>query len=359
MWVAPAVAKAAMETGVARRMIDLDEYMDQLAARLGKGQQMMRLLESKARKAPKRVAYGEGENPKIIRAANEVASQGIATPILLGNEDEIRKEIQALGLDFTPEIFDPARSPKRAEYAQAFYEKRQRKGVTIARANDLLRQSTYFGPMMVECGDADAFIAGLSYNYPEVLRPALQAVGAQPGRWVSGVYLMLVQERLFFFTDATVIIDPTAEQLAAIALNAADLAKLLDVEPRIAMVSFSNFGSTAHERQERMQVAVNIVQEERPDLKIDGEMQADVAVSPELMARHYPFSKVSDANVLVFSGLASANSAYKLLHELGGAEAIGPILVGMNKPIHVLATGADVNDIINVTIMAVVDAQAR
>ena len=253
MWVAPAVAKAAMETGVARRMIDLDEYMDQLAARLGKGQQMMRLLESKARKNPKRVVYGEGENPKIIRAANEVASQGIATPILLGNEEEIRKEIQALGLDFTPEIFDPARSSKRAEYAQAFYEKRQRKGVTIARANDLLRQSTYFGPMMVECGDADAFIAGLSYNYPEVLRPALQAVGAQAGRWVSGVYLMLVQDRLFFFTDATVIIDPTAEQLAAIALNAADLAKLFDVEPRIAMVSFSNFGSTAHERQERMQ----------------------------------------------------------------------------------------------------------
>ena len=185
------------------------------------------------------------------------------------------------------------------------------------------------------------------------------AVGAQPGRWVSGVYLMLVQDRIYFFTDVTVIIEPTAEQLAAIALNAAELAKLFDVDPRIAMISFSNFGSTPDERQEKMRAAAEMVKAQRPDLQIDGEMQADVAVSPELMARHYPFSKVSDANVLVFPGLASANSSYKLLHGLGGAEAIGPILVGMNKPIHVLATGADVHDIINVTIMAVVDAQAR
>ena len=244
-------------------------------------------------------------------------------------------------------------------YAESFHEKRVRKGVTVARANDLMRQSTYYGPMMVELGDADAFIAGLTYNYPEVLRPALQCVGSQEGRWVSGVYVMLVNERVLFFTDATVIIDPTAEQLAAIALNAADLTKIFGMEPRIAMLSFSNFGSTPDERQARVRDAAEIVKAQRPDLKIDGEMQADVAVSPDLMARHYPFSQVSDANVLVFPGLASANSSYKLLRELGGAEAIGPILVGMNKPIHVLATGADVRDIINVTIMAVVDAQNR
>lgn len=359
MWVAPAVAKSAMETGVARRAIDLDQYMDQLAGRLGKGAQMMRLLELKARKDPKRVVYGEGELPKVIRAAYEVATSGVATPILLGNEPYITAQIKALGLDFAPRIIDPAHAEDRTNYAEAFRAKRERKGVTLARANDLMRQSTYYGPMMVECGDADAFVAGLSYNYPEVLRPALQCIGARDNSWVSGVYMMLVQDKVYFFTDATVIIDPDAEQLAAIALNAADLAKLLDFEPRIAMISFSNFGSTPHPRQERAHDAVEIVKAVRPDLQVDGEMQADVAVSPDLMARHYPFSKVKDANILVFPGLASANSSYKLLSQLGGAEAIGPILVGMNKPIHVLATGADVRDIINVTIMAVIDAQAR
>jgi malate dehydrogenase (oxaloacetate-decarboxylating)(NADP+) len=295
----------------------------------------------------------------VLRAAHEVATNGIATPILLGHADTIRAQIQQLGLDFNPEIVDPATSEKRAAYAEAFYAKRQRKGVTLARANDLLRQSTYFGLMMVEQGEADAFVAGLSYNYVEVLRPALQCIGAREGGWVSGVYVMLVQEKIYFFTDVTVTIDPSAEQLAAIALNAAELAKLFDVDPRIAMISFSNFGSTPDVRQERVRQAAELVKAQRPDLPVDGEMQADVAVTPELMARHYPFSQVSDANVLVFPGLASANSSYKLLNRLGGAEAIGPILVGMNKPVHVLATGADVRDIINVSIMAVVDAQAR
>ncbi|MEZ4616259.1 MAG: phosphate acyltransferase [Caldilineaceae bacterium] len=220
-----------------------------------------------------------------------------------------------------------------------------------------MRQSNYFGPMLVDQGEADAFISGLTYNYPEVLRPALQVVGSQPGRWVSGVYLMLVQDRLYFFTDATVIIEPTAEQLATIALNAADVAKEFDVEPRIAMLSFSNFGSTPHPQSFKMEEATEIVKRARPDLQIDGEMQADVAVVAELMERHYPFSRVHDANVLVFPELSSANTAYKLLSRLGGAVAIGPILVGMAKPIHVLATGADVRDIINVTVLAVVDAQ--
>jgi malate dehydrogenase (oxaloacetate-decarboxylating)(NADP+) len=359
MWVAPAVAKAAIETGVARRELDLNDYMNQLAARLGKSAQVMRLLELKARKAPKRIVYGEGEHTKVIRAAYEVMSNGIATPILLGHEEDIRSQIKNLGLDFDPQIVDPMHSPKRAQYAQAFYNKRSRKGVTLARAGDLMRQSTYFGPMMVEAGDADAFVAGLTYNYAEVLRPAMQCIGARPGGSVSGVYVMLVQDKIYFFTDVTVIIDPNAEQLAAIALNAAELAKLFDVEPRIAMISFSNFGSTPDVRQERVRAAAEIVKAQRPDLQVDGEMQADVAVTPELMDRHYPFSQVRDANILVFPGLASANSSYKLLNRLGGAEAIGPILVGMNKPVHVLATGADVRDIINVTIMAVVDAQAR
>jgi malate dehydrogenase (oxaloacetate-decarboxylating)(NADP+) len=359
MWVAPAVARAAMETGVARRQIDIDAYMDELAARLGKGTQVMRLLELKARKNPKRVVFGEGREPKVIRAAHEVEVNGIAKPVLLGRGDEIRQQLKELNIDWTPEIIDPAESERRLDYAARFYEKRQRKGVTMARARELMRQRMYFGPMMVECGDADAFVAGITYNYPEVLRPALQCVGAQDGRWVSGVYVMLVQERIYFFTDVTVIIDPTAEQLAAIALNGADLARIFGMEPRIAMISFSNFGSTPDERQERVHQAAELVKAQRPELQVDGEMQADVAVTPQLMAQHYPFSQVTDANVLVFPGLASANSSYKLLHRLGGAEAIGPILVGIGKPVQVLATGADVRDIVNVSILAAVDAQFR
>ena len=357
LWVAPAVAKAAMESGVARREIDLNAYLDQLTGRMGKSEVVMRNMELKARKDPKRVVYAEGEHPKIIRAAYAVETQGVAHPILLGRKDRILAQCQELGLDYAPVIVDPNDSEMRSTYASVFYERRQRKGVTLTLAKEIMRQANYYGAMMVDQGEADAFISGLTYNYPEVLRPALQAVGAQPGRWVSGVYLMLVQDRIYFFTDATVIIEPTAEQLATIALNAADLAKEFDIDPHIAMLSFSNFGSTPHPQSAKVYEATEIVKRARPDLRIDGEMQADVAVVPELMRRHYPFSQVSDANVLVFPNLASANTAYKLLSHLGGAVAIGPILVGMNKPVHVLATGADVRDIVNVTILAVVDAQ--
>ncbi|MBV7332965.1 NADP-dependent malic enzyme [Chloroflexi bacterium TSY] len=357
MWVAPAVAKAAMDTGVARIQIDLDDYLNQLAARMGKSVQVMRTMELKAKESPKRVVFAEGEHPQIIRAAHAVSSQGIAKPILLGRSETIMEQCQALGLEFKPEIVTPDQSPKREEYAQTFYERRQRSGVTQTHARELLRGVNYFGPMMVEKGDADAFISGLTYNYPDVLRPALQVVGAQKDRSLSGVYLMLVQDKVYFFTDATVIIDPTAEQLAAIALNAADLASQFDVEARIAMLSFSNFGSVGHPQSNKVKEATRIVKSSQPTLQVDGEMQADVAVVPELMKRHYPFSQVTDANVLVFPELTSANTAYKLLSRLSNAEAIGPILVGMNRPIHVLATGADVRDIVNMTILAVVDAQ--
>ena len=357
MWVAPAVAKAAIESGVARIDLDLSHYLDSLAARSGKSVQVMRTMELKAKAAPKRVVYAEGENQKVIRAAYAVATQGIAEPILLGRPAVISKQCRKLGLDFKPWIITPSLSTKRKAYARAFYEKRQRDGITQARATDLMRGANYFGPMMVEAGDADAFVSGLTYNYPDVLRPALQVVGAQEGRWVSGAYLMLVQEKIYFFTDATVIIDPSAEQLAAIALNVADLAEQFDIDPKIAMLSFSNFGSVRHPQAQKVQHAAELVKEKRPDLQIDGEMQADVAVVPDLMERHYPFSLVQGANVLVFPDLDSANTTYKLLSRLGNAEAIGPILLGMNKPVHILETGADVRDIVNVTILAVVDAQ--
>jgi malate dehydrogenase (oxaloacetate-decarboxylating)(NADP+) len=359
MWVAPAVAKAAMESGVARIAIDLEEYKDQLAGRQGKGVQVMRHLEQKAERDPKRIVFAEGEQPKIIRAAHALASAGTAEPILLGRPARVQQVVKELALDYTPTVIHPVESAQREAYGKALYNRRQRKGMTARRALDTMRNGNYYGPMMVTQGDADAFISGLTYNSPEVLRPALEVVGAQAGRWVSGVYLMLVQDRIFIFTDATVIIDPTAEQLAAIAMNAADFAKALDMEPRVAMLSFSNFGSVPHEKAETVQRATQIVKAERPELLIDGEMQADVAVVSELMQQHYPFSQVADANVLVFPDLASANAAYKLLSRLGGAEAIGPILVGMNKPVHVLETGADVRDIVNVATLATVDAQTH
>ena len=358
MWVAPAVAKAAMETGVARRAIDLDRYLDELALRIGKGVHVMRTQQSKARKSPKRLVFGEGEHPKIIRAAYAVESEGIGSPVLLGNPDVIRIRCEELGLDYRPTVVNPHQDPMYRDYASAFYQERQRKGVTLARANELMRQANYFGPAMVLHGHAGAFISGLTYNYPDVLRPALQLVGTAPERGVlSGVYLMIVRDRIYFFSDATVNIDPDAETLAAIAINAADVARQFDVEPRVAMLSFSNFGSTRHPQVEKVQRATELVKRQQPSLQIDGEMQADVAVVPDLMRRHYPFSAIEDANVLVFPELASANTAYKLLSRLGGAEAIGPILVGMGKPIHVLETGAEVVDIVNVAILAVVDAQ--
>ncbi len=358
MWVAPAVARAAMESGVARKPIDLDAYLDQLAGRLGMRTQVMRIMEHKAQQQPKRVVFAEGEHSKIVRAAYAVASQGIAQPILLGRPDVIAERLHELGIDYKPTVIDPASADTRTAYAERFYAERSRKGVTQALANDLMRQPNYFGPMMVKAGDADTFISGLTYNYPEVLRPALQVVGARPGRWVNGVYVMLVQDRVYFFTDATVIIEPTAEQLAAIALNAADLAVRFGQEPRIAMLSFSNFGSTPHPEAERVRKATELVRQARPDLPIDGEMQADVAVVPDLMARNFAFSNVKDPNILVFPNLAAANAAYKLLSRLGGAVAIGPLLVGMNEPVHVLATGADERDIVNMATLAVVDAQS-
>ncbi len=354
----PQWRSAAMETGVARKPIDLDAYLDQLAGRLGARTQVMRMMEQKAQRQPKRVVFAEGERPKIVRAALAVASQGIAQPILLGRPEVVAETIRELGLDYAPTVIDPATSDARAAYAERFYAARSRKGVTQALAQELLRQPNYFGPMMVQSGDADTFLSGLTYNYPEVLRPALQCVGAKPGRWVSGVYVMLVQDRVYFFTDATVIIEPTAEQLAAIALNAAELAVRFGQEPRIAMLSFSNFGSTPHPEADRVRKATELVRQARPDLPIDGEMQADVAVVPDLMARNFAFSNVKDPNILVFPNLAAANTAYKLLSRLGGAVAIGPLLVGMNEPVHVLATGADERDIVNMATLAVVDAQS-
>jgi malate dehydrogenase (oxaloacetate-decarboxylating)(NADP+) len=360
LWEAPAVAEAAMRTGVARRQINLDTYREQLEARLGKGWELMRHIINKARSDPKRVVFGEGEEPRTIRAAAAIEEQGIGRAVLLGRPEVVYQKVQDLGLDFEPTVIEPQFSEQYEAYCQVLFELRQRKGITYSRARALMRQRSYFGPMMVKMGDADAYVSGLTHNYPEIIRPALQTVGTAPGvRRVAGMYIMIVRNKVYFFSDATVNIDPSAEDLAEIAGLVADAARRFDIEPRIAMLSFSNFGSTRHPFAEKVRQAVEILRGRRPDLVVDGEMMADTAVVPQIIDELYPFSRVRDANVLIFPDLEAANVAYKLLQRLGGAEAIGPVLLGMGKPVHVLQRGDEVRSIVNIAALAVVDAQER
>ncbi len=360
LWVAPAVAKAAMSSGVARKQLDLDTYMKALNERLGRSWAFMRSILEKAKRQPKRVVFGEGEEPKIIRAAAIAKDEGIAEPILLGRPEIIRRRAEDLGIELPLQVVDPSSHPRLQDYIDALYALRHRKGVTRPLAGHLAQQPNYFGPLMVLHGDADAYISGLTYDYPSVLRPALQIAHTRPGvSKVAGVYIMLIKERVYLFTDATVNIETTSEDLAEIAILAADFARSLDIQPRIAMISFSNFGSAPHPLSEKVRRAVELVAQRRPDLQVDGEMQADTAVVPEIVANRYPFSRVKDANVLVFPDLEAANVAYKLLQRLGDAQAIGPILLGVGLPVQVIQTGDDVQNIVNLAAMAVLDAQGR
>ena len=362
LWEAPAVAQAAMESGVARKAIDLNKYREQLEARQSKGRELMRSIINKAKTNPKRVAFGEGEEPKVIRAAAQIEDEGIGHPILLGNRAVIEQKIKELGLDYQPEIVTPHRgnSPEIERYVSAYYTLRQRNGTTRGTAERQMSRRNHFGPMMVALGDADAFVSGLTFNYPDVIRPALQIVHTREGvKKAAGMYIVLAKDRVFFFTDATVNIEASAEDLAEIAILAADAAKSFDIEPRVAMLSFSNFGGTVHPLAEKVRRAIDLVRARRPDLPIDGEMQADTAVVPQILEERYPFARVRNPNVLVFPNLESANVAYKLLRHLGDAETIGPILLGMGKPIHVLQQGDEVKDIVNMAAIAVVDAQRK
>ncbi len=362
LWESPAVAETAMKTGMARKPIDIDEYREQLAYRQGKGEQIRYFFQHQARASggKKRVVFAEGEEQKVVRAAYQIVEEGIATPILIGNPDVIQGHIQSLSLDYKPEIVDPSNFEKMEKYTQAYHEIRARKGVTSAIAAKRVRDVNILGSMMVKMGDADAFISGLTYEYPDVIRPALRIHHtAKETARAAGVYIMIVDDRVYLFTDATVNIDPTSEDLAEIACLAADYARKLEIEPRVAFLSFSNFGSTPHPLSEKVSKAVQLVKARRPDLVVDGEMQADTAVVPEIVDERYPFSTVKDANVLVFPSLESANIAYKLMARLGNAKAIGPILLGMGAPVHVLQTGDDVNAIVQIASVAVMDAMGR
>jgi malate dehydrogenase (oxaloacetate-decarboxylating)(NADP+) len=362
LWEAPAIAKSAMETGVARKQLDIDEYRQQLAYRQGSGQRVRYFIMNKARASggTKRIAFAEGEEQKVIRAAYQIQDEKIGVPLLIGRRRVIEQQLKGLGLDYHPEICDPDTAQNMAQYAKMYYEMRNRKGLTMNDALKKVHEPNVFGPLMVKMGEADAFVSGLTYDYPEVIRPALQIHHTQPdAARAAGVYLMIIDDRTYVFTDATVNIDPSAEDLAQIASLAADFAKQLELDPRVAFLSFSNFGSTPHPLSAKVQEAVALLKERRPDLAVDGEMQADTAVVPSIVEQRYPFSKVKDANVLVFPSLESANIAYKLLARLGGAKAIGPILLGMGAPVHVLQTGDEVNNIVQIAAVAVMDAMGR
>ena len=361
LWMAPAVAQAAMESGVARRQIDLEEYKQILIARQGHGQQVRQNIINRARAGKrKRIVFPEGEEPKVIRAALQIKDAGIADPILMGRPEVIQEIIESLGLNFQPTVFDHYYADNTQEYVELLYRLRQRKGVTQGKARSLIRQRNYYASIMVKNGDADAMVSGINYEYPDVIRPALEVFGTREGvTRVTGVYLMIIDGRVYLFTDATVNIDPNAETLAEIAILANDFAKTLGINPQVAMLSFSNFGSTPHPESHKVHEALQIVRQRRPDMIIDGEMQADTAIVASIVEERYPFSAVKDANVLVFPNLDAANSSYKLLSRLTEAEAIGPILLGMGAPIHVLQAGDGVENIVAIAAVAAMDANSR
>ncbi len=362
LWVAPAVAEAAMASGVARRPItDMSAYLRKLEATLSRSREVMSVVIEKARQDPRRIVFPEGDNPKILRAAKILAEEGICRPILLAREkgaEALARELQ-VPMDQV-EIIHSETSEKLPAYARRLVELRGRDGVTAESAARMVRIRNIYAPLMLDAGDADGVISGLTQAYPDTIRPALQIVGTAPGvRRVSGLYILMLKDQTFFFADTTVNIDPTAEDLAEIALLTADAVRRFDIEPRVALVSFSNFGSNRNTTAVNARRAVELIKAARPNLPVDGEMQADLAVVPEMLEATYPWATVRRPNILIFPNLEAANAAYKLVWRLAGAEAIGPILLGMARPVHVLQRGVDVADIVNMAAIAVVDAQEK
>ncbi len=362
--VTPAVARAAMKSGVAGIEIDIDAYINQLESRLGRAHEVMRGIIVKAQLGLQRIVFPEATDERILQAARTCLEEQIAQPILVGVPEQIAAVVDRAELDLdldAIEVVNPADHPRRDEYIETFYRDRRRKGITRGAAAARLAQPIYFGAMMLRMGDVDGLIAGEDMHYPRALRPCLETVGVNPSvDHIAGLYMMIFEKDVIFFADTTVNITPDEETLAEIAILAARFAHRLGIEPRVAMISFSNFGSTRHPESLKVARAVQIVKARMPDLAVDGEMQADTAVRADVLRRTYPFSRLQDrANVLVFPDLNAANAAYKLLAQLGGAKAIGPILLGMRKPVHILQRGSDVREIVNLTAIAAVDALER
>ncbi|WP_248903646.1 NADP-dependent malic enzyme [Halocatena marina] len=357
--VSSAVAKAAIESGVSRNSLEIEPYREQLEARLGKSHEMMRIVLNKAKSDTQRIVLAEGDDDKMIRAAYQLEEQEIAEPVLIGDRGHISETALSLGLDFTPEIVDPGEESLEP-YADRLYELRKRKGITQREANDLITDGNHLGSVMVEMGDADALLTGLTHHYPSALRPPLQVIGTAPdAEYAAGVYMLTFQNRVVFCADATVNQDPDEDVLAEIAQHTANLARRFNVSPRVAFLSYSDFGSVRTEGTRKPRLAAKQLQTNPSvDFPVDGEMQADTAVVEEILEGTYGFSELDGpANVLVFPNLEAGNIGYKLLQRLGGADAIGPMLVGMDKPVHVLQRGDEVADIVNLAGVAAVDAQ--
>ena len=365
--VAPAVAKAAQESGVAQKQItNWDSYVLELNKRLGLDNQIMRILGSKARRDPKRIVFAEADNQKILKAASIVYDDGIAYPILLGDEQKIKRIAAENKIDITDfpiiDTHSPEMADKKQLYSDLFFKKRQRKGINYYESRKLMNDRNYFGSMMVEMGDADAMISGLTRNYAEAIRPALQVIGTEEGvKKIAGMYLLLTKKGPLFMADTTVNFNPTAEELADITMLAAREVRNFNIVPRVAMISYANFGSNNSPEANLVAEATKIVKQRSPNLIIDGEMQAWLPFNKEVLKENYPFSNLvdEDVNTLIFPNLSAGNVAYNLLKEVGGADAIGPILLGLKKPVHVLQLGSSVRSIINMANIAVVDAQIK
>ena len=363
--ISPAVAKAAMDSGMATNPItDWGKYHQDLLKRIGIDDKLTSRIIDLAKKNPKRVVFAEADNHKILKAAQVLQDEGIAKPILLGSRSEIEKLIKEYSLELQDcKIVDPREEKELTEkYAQHYYKNRQRKGATIYDANRVMRDRNGFGAMMVEFGEADALVSGLTKDYSKTILPSLQIIGMAPGvKRVAGMYIIMNKKGNFFFADCTVNVDPTAEELVGIIGLAKRGVKFFDYEPRVAMLSYSNFGSSKGDVPDKTREAVRLAKEKYPDLIIEGDIQANVALNTELQKENYPFSSLAKegANTLIFPNLASGNIAYKLLMEIGGAEAIGPILLGMKKPVHVLQLGSSIREIVNMAAIAVVDAQLQ
>lgn len=363
--VAPAVAKAAIESGVAKQNItDWEGYREELGKRLGHDNKLIRVITSQAKQNPKRVVFAEADTYKILKAAQVVRDEGIAIPILLGNEEKILALIKENNLDLgDTQIIDPRSDEARVQkFGEIFFRKRQRRGFTLYEAKKIVRERNFYGALMVELGEADALISGLTRKYSDTIKPALQIIGTEPNvKKVAGMYIMITKRGPLFFADTTINVIPTAEELVEITLLTAKAVQALNIQPRIAMLSFSNFGGSGNPETLTVAKAVEILHKIHPKLIVDGELQANFALNRQLLVDNYPFSQLvsGDANTLIFPNLSSGNIAYKLLQELGAAEAIGPVLLGMKKPVHILQLGSSVREIVNMVTIAVVDAQTK
>jgi len=365
--VAPAVAKAAMESGVAKYpILDWDKYVQDLNSRLGLDNQLSRVIGTKARKDPKRIVFADAENIKILKVAQMVMEEGVAYPILLGKEEKILKIAEENGIDLEgmPIINpkDDKHEEQRKKFGDLFFDKRQRKGVNRYEASKVMKDRNHFGCMLLEHGEADCMISGLSRNYPDTIRPALHVIGTEPGvKKIAGMYIMFTKRGPLFLADTTVNFNPTAEELAEITLLVAKEVKLFNIKPRIAMLSYSNFGSSNSPEANLVRHARELVKAKDPSLICDGEVQGILAFNKEILKENYPFTELlnGEVNTLIFPNLAAGNIAYNLLQEVGGTDSIGPILLGLNKPVHVLQLGSSIRSIFNMVLIAVVDAQTK